>query len=119
MDKLSSTKVAQVLHDAQHAIMHVTAERDDALSKLAQLQRRNEAEKLATLMHEKGLNLDKTAEQLSDELEKAAEAGELPIIHRAVDMIGPNMGLGNLHEDTNTKTAGATDFERYIFGGIS
>lgn len=119
MEKMSSTKVAQVLHDAQVAIRHVAAERDAALAKCASMERRRDAEKLAATMHEKGLNLDKSAEQLADELEKAAEQGDLPIITRAVDMIGPNMGLATLSDDS-TKTASAgSDFERYIFGGVS
>ena len=119
-EKLSSTKIAQVLHDAGLALRHVTAERDVALAKCASYERRREAEKVAAEMHAKGVNLDKTAEELTNELEKAAEAGELPIIHRAVDMIGPNMGLStaSLNNDEKTAAAGATDFERYIFGGI-
>jgi hypothetical protein len=52
-------------------------------------------------------------------LEKQAAAGKLPIIHEAVDMIGPNMGLSTAHlNDDGTKTAGASDFERFILGGI-
>lgn len=118
LEKMSSSKVAQVLHDAEQAIRLVAAERDAAIAKCASIERRRDAEKLAHVMHEKGLNLDKSAEQLADELEKAAEAGELPIIHKAVDMIGPNMALATLSDDS-TKTAGASsDLERFIFGGI-
>jgi TPR repeat protein len=118
MEKLSSTKIAQVLHDAGLAIRHVTAERDAALAKCASYERRAQAQKVAAEMHSKGINLDKTAEELTNELEKAAEQGDLPIIHRAVDMIGPNMGLGSLNNDEKTASAGGSDFERFIFGGI-
>lgn len=120
MDKISSTKLAQVLHDAQEAIRSVTAERDAATQKLAQLERRRDAEKLAFDMHAKGVNLDKDFGDLADELEKSAEAGELPIIQRAVDMMAPNMGLSTatLNNDETKVASGGTDFERYIFGAI-
>jgi len=71
-------------------------------------------------MHDKGVNLDKSFGDLADDLEKSAEAGELPIIQRAVDMMAPNMGLNTAtlnHDDTKV-ASGGTDFERYIFGAI-
>lgn len=120
MEKIATSKIAQVLHDAGLALRHVTAERDEAVAKLAAMQVRRDAEKLAQHMHDKGLELDKSAEQLADELEKAAEAGKLPIIHQAVDMIGPNMGLNTASlSEEKTANAGASDFERFIFGGVS
>lgn len=119
MDKISSTKLAQVLHDAEGALRSVTSERDSALQKLAQMERRRDAEKVASDMHVKGVNLDKSFGDLADELEKSAEAGELPIIQRAVDMMAPNMGLNATLTNDETKVAsGSTDFERYIFGNI-
>jgi len=120
MNKMSSTKVAQILHDAEGAIRSVAAERDVALQKLAQMERRRDAEKVASDMHVKGVNLDKNFGDLADELEKSAEAGELPIIQRAVDMMAPNMGLNTatLTNDETKVASGGTDFERYIFGAI-
>jgi hypothetical protein len=120
MEKISSTKVAQILHDAQDALRSVTAERDAAFNKVAQMERRRDAEKVAANMHSKGVNLDKSFGELSDDLEKSAEAGELPIIQRAVDMMAPNMGLNTAtlnHDDTKV-ASGGTDLERYIFGAI-
>lgn len=119
MNKLSSTKLAAVLQDAGNAIRKLASERDAATTELASMKLRQNVEKIAHQMHNKGLNLDKSIDQLSVELEKQAEAGELPIIGRAVDMIAPNMGLstGSLSQD-ESKVAG-TDFERYILGAIS
>lgn len=120
MEKISSTKLAQVLHDAELALRSVTAERDDAVTKLAQVERRRAAEKVAADMHGKGVNLDKSFTDLADDLEKSAEAGELSIIQRAVDMMAPNMGLNtvSLNHDETKVASGGTDFERYIFGAI-
>lgn len=119
MNKLSSTKLAAVLQDAGAAIRKLASERDEATANVAAMELRQNIDKLAHQMHTKGLHLDKSIDQLSVELEKQAAAGELPIIHRAVDMIAPNMGLntGSLSHD-DSKTAGASDFERFIFGGI-
>lgn len=120
MEKLSSTKVAQLLHDAETALRSVTSERDHAVEKLAQLQRRRDAEKLAAEMHGKGIHLDKSFGDLSDDLEKSAESGELSIIQRAVDMMAPNMGLSTatLTSDETKVASGASEFERYLFGAI-
>jgi hypothetical protein len=119
MEKLSSTKVAAALHDAATALRKVAVERDAAVKHASALETRSACEKLASQMHDKGLHLDKPLDQVASELEKRAAAGELPIFERAVDMIGPNMGLSTAHlTNDETKTAGASDFERYIFGAI-
>jgi hypothetical protein len=119
MEKLSSTKVAAVLHDAADALRKVASKRDSAVKRASALELQGFCSKLASTMHEKGLHLDKSHDQVAADLFKEASTGKLPIIHQAVDMIGPNMGLSTAHlSDDVTKTAGASDFERFILGGI-
>jgi len=120
MKKISSQKIAQVLNDAQTALRKVAEERDHALDKLASMERRREAEKLASVMHDKGIHLDVDHITLSDDLEKAAEEGRLPIIQQAVAMMAPNMGLktASLNNDDSTIGGAQTDLERFIFGDV-
>lgn len=119
MKKLSSEHVAQVLHDAEYAIRSVTAERDAALTKIALIERRQSAEKVATVMHSKGLELDQDHEALADHLEKEAAQGNLPEISRAVDLIAPNMSIktASLTNDRHVGE-GSSDLETFLIGDV-
>src|SRR6478736_968029 len=94
MEKVSHTKIAQVLRDTQHALVTVTDERDKLAAENAVLKRRHECEKLAAKMHSRGLETDKTAEELVEHLEKEASAGNFETINKAVDYVGPNGSFG-------------------------
>ena len=117
MQKLSAAKVAQVLEDAQKALLSVTEERDKLAEENAAMKTRAEAEKLASKMHDKGLKLDTECDELATELEKAAEEGRFPVIQEAVEMVAPNMGLaGNLSDEA--PGGGLTNLESYIIGNV-
>jgi hypothetical protein len=100
--------------------MSVAAERDSAVEKLAHLERRLDAEKLAAMMHHKGLETDTDFASLADHLEKEAERGKFEVIKQAVEMVGPNMGFktASVHHDSVTQGAGHTDFERFLVGDV-
>jgi len=117
MDKLSYSKIAEVLQDAKDALLAVTDERDKLAEENAGMKRRIEAEKLASVMHSKGIRMDVDPETLAGELEKEADGGRFEVIREAVDMVGPNMGLAaSINEDV--PGGGATAFEQYIFGNV-
>jgi len=121
MEKLSNEKISQVLFDTQSVLKSVVSERDQAISKLARIERRMEAEKLANQMHSKGLELDTDLSSLTDHLEKEADQGRLPVIKQAVDMVGPNMGFKTAHlnhDASGEGGSGSTDFERYLVGDV-
>jgi soluble cytochrome b562 len=120
MQKLSNQQFAQVLEDGASALRAVVSERDAALNKLASLEQRIEAEKLASAMHNKGLEVDKDFTSLVDHLEKEAQQGNLDEIKRAVEMIAPNMSIKTAHltSDEVHSGGGSTDFERYLFGDV-
>lgn len=119
MDKVSFSKIAQVLADTQQVLLSVTAERDKLAAENSALLMRREAEKLASVMHDKGLRLDVERAELASELEKEAADGRLPVIQEAVDMVAPNMGL-NTQQLTNDAVTpeGASAFESYLIGNV-
>jgi hypothetical protein len=118
MPELDKEKVAKVLADAGAAIRSVTAERDKLAEENSLLKRHFEAQKLASAMHAKGLNSDVDYETLVSDLEKAAEAGRLPIIQEAVEMVGPNMGsIGTLSSD-EAVGGGNNALESFILGDV-
>ena len=119
-------KEAQVLSDAARIVRSVAGERDAALAKVAEqeqklqaYERQAHAEKVAALMHQKGISTDIEYPQLVSDLLKSAQEGKLDTIEEAVQMVAPNMSLktASIHD---SPTAGATahDFERYLLGNI-
>lgn len=90
MEKLSMEKVSGLAKEAATQLRLVTAERDDLREKLARLERRQECEKIASIMHAKGVSSE-SMESLVETLEKKAEAGQLESVKTALDMVGPDM----------------------------
>jgi hypothetical protein len=120
MKKLSHEKIAQVLSEVPGALRKLAEERDAALMKLASIQKRQGAEKLAAAMHKKGLDTDTEFTALADRLEKAASEGKFQRIHDAVELVGPDMGtkIAQLSNDETRAVSGTSDFERFIYGDV-
>lgn len=121
MEKVSQEQVLEVMEKVGHAIRGLTAERDEAVAKVAMYERRFEAEKVASVMIQKGATND-SYEHVVEQMEKAAERGELDVIRRALDLSGPDMGekVAQMVGDENSYASdgSASDFERCIMGDI-
>jgi uncharacterized protein Yka (UPF0111/DUF47 family) len=120
MDKNSSQQVANVLADAATTLRSQQETIHELQSKLASRSMRDRVEKLASAMHNKGIELDSSVEVLADRLEKMAEAtpGKLDAIEHGVDMVGPDMGMkvAQLTSDGAPEAGAISDLERYIIG---
>ncbi len=122
MDKISTAQLAEVMSAVGPTLRKLAAERDEALLKLAARDRRIEAEKVATAMIQKGLT-NEPFDRVSDQLEKAAEQGELDTIRGAVELSGPDMGekvarMVNDEPITGASVASEHDFIRFIVGDV-
>ena len=120
MNKLSNEKISQVLQEAPGVIRALVNENAGLRTKVANMERRQDAEKLADAMHTKGLELDKTAEELTESLEKAASQGKFETIRAAVDMVGPDMGskLASIANNDGQGMTVGSDLERFLVGGV-
>jgi len=122
MNKLSSAQVQDLLTKSASAITQLAGERDFWKKEAQARMRHEEAEKVASAMHEKGIQSDVPYESLVAQMEKAAEEGKLEKIAAAVDLVGPNMGekIGHLVGGNNDTQApeGASDFIRFLHGTI-
>jgi len=118
MNKLSSSKVAQVLEDARYMLLSITEERDKLASENAYMKRHLEAEKLASVMHDKGVRMDVDHAELVGELEKAAEEGRLPVIQEAVDMVSHQNGFTGRLSNDDVTGGGGNALESYILGNV-
>jgi hypothetical protein len=83
---------AQLMKEAAAALLVLSTERDGLLAKVAAYEQREEVSKVASAMLAKGLRNKEDYGELILELEKAAAQGELPVIARAVSIVGPDMG---------------------------
>jgi len=120
MDKVSSEQIVELFGHVPDTLRKLASERD-FWKKEAQVRiRRDEAEKVAHAMHDKGIEMDTPFETLVDRMEKAAEQGKLAEIERAVDYVGPDMGrkLAQLSNDERVDASGADPLTQYIVGGI-
>jgi hypothetical protein len=118
MDKQSTLKVARIVADAQSAITSLVQERDELQAKVAAFQRREDATKVAAMLHDKGIHSEIEFPALVEKLEKEAEAGHLPEIQRAADMIGPNMIFGTPAQD-HSGGQGENALTSYLMGFVS
>ncbi len=118
MKKVSSEQVQEVLMEAAGALRKLASERDHYKQRAESYERRDEAVKVATAMHEKGIDTDTDFGDLVERLEKHAAEGTLAKIAAAVDLVGPDMGakIAAISDDI-THSGGLNNFERIILGG--
>lgn len=117
-------KIAQVLADASVAITKLAAERDTLKTANVQLTEerdniilRLKSEKLAADMFEKGLDGGRDFATVVDEVEKAAQAGDLPVYEKAVKMASRDMSQGfQINHDEVKSGPGNSELEQYIVG---
>ncbi len=119
MKKLSAEQVQQVLGHVPGTLRKLAAERDFWKKEAQARIQKDECEKVAQMMHDKGIS-DAPIEQLVEQLEKAASAGRLEKIAEAVELVGPNMGqkIASLTNDEGHAQGGSSSFEQFILGGI-
>lgn len=123
MEKIAQEHFSQLLKDAAEALRTVTAQRDDALGKVAAMETHQDATKLAHTMQSKGLTGDLSIAQVTANLEKMASEGKLDTVKAAVDLVGPNMGdkLASLNSndssDDRPAAAGMSLLEQFIISG--
>ena len=118
LEKIGQDKVAEALTEAGNVLRAVTAERDEAISKLAAIELRNEAVKVASSMVSKGLTSE-PIEYVTENLMKMAEQGKFAEVKKAVEMVGPDMGqkIANLNHDDRQAQGGSSSLESYLLGG--
>lgn len=121
MQKISSQQIQEVLSAVPGALRKMAAERDYWKKEAESRMRRDDAEKVARAMHDKGINGDTEFEELVSQLEKAAEQGKLDNIAQAVEMVGPNMGqkIASLTgEEHSAGSQPGSDLVRFLVGGV-
>jgi len=114
--KLSQEKVREIFGEVPAVLRKLAAERDFYKDKLATIESRQNVEKVASAMIDKGLETGSVAE-LANRLEKKAASGEIDLgrLGDAVSLVGPDMGkTAHINDDDNRHSGSASDLERFI-----
>lgn len=120
MDKLSAEQIGQIFSVVPNVLRKLASERNIYKEQAEELLREKEATKVAKVMHEKGVRLDTTFDDLVEEMKVAAANGRLDVIKEAVDMQGPNMStklasLGSLPSQASSGEMPSNDSEKMLF----
>ncbi len=121
MEKVSQEDVLKLAAEAPAIIRKLASERDEAVTKLAAMEQRKAVEKLASQMHEKGINSHVPLDDLATQLEGWAAQGKLAEVQRAVEFVGPDMGqkiATVTHDDVGDGNgADGGELVRFLLGG--
>jgi len=111
MNKLSASKLAEVLQEVGPVIRAQAEEIQELRTKLAAYERRDRLTKVAAKMQEKGLDAD----PIEDIIEKLSNLDDRTLTTRedAVDMFGPDMGA-RLGLSDAASNASANAIEAYV-----
>jgi hypothetical protein len=121
-----ATKLAQVIPVLRQAAdtLRKQASRIEYLEAQVEARdRREDAQKLASQMHEKGIDSDVPFDRLAANLEKMAKEQEQEYItlRGAVDLVGPDMGTKQAslrNNDEERSSVGSSDLVRFIEGQL-
>jgi len=124
-EKISAAQALQVYEEIPRVLRALTTERDTALSKLAEAnkkiaeyERQDRIEKIARSMENKNLDVGTSIEEKIERIEKSAAAGRsLDVIEEAVNMSAPQKSLGGLGGELEPGN-GESQLTTYLLGQI-
>lgn len=116
MEKVSAEQVQQVLEATVEVLPKLAANRDFWRDIAQQFIRRDEIQKVAHAMAEKGLLPEGQLGDILESLEKKASDGTLAEFSRAVDLVAPDMGskLASLGGSAPGADTPAARFEAFL-----
>lgn len=96
MNKIASTKVAQVLSQVGPALRALAQENHDLREKLAHYQKRDRAEKIASEMETKQLN---PGTSFQEKVAQLMQQDDLQVVEKAVELSAPQIKLAALTDE--------------------
>lgn len=113
MNKLSSTKVAEVLGQVGPTLRALSEENSVLKEKVAHYERRDRVEKIASRMEEKNLDPETSYD---DKVEALMGADDLGVVEKAVEFSAPQIKLAALSDHHGNPSDAASAFEMGIVG---
>lgn len=107
MNKLSSTKVAEVLAQVPIALRALSQENQELKEKIASYEKRDRATKIASAMQSKNLDPETSYEE---KISSLMGRNDLDVYEKAIDLSAPQIKLASLSDDPSTgNSANAED----------
>lgn len=116
MQKLSSTKVAEVLHQVGPAMRALSEENQALKEKVAHYERRDRVTKIASVMQQKNLDPESSYEDKIETLMKPES--NLDVIEQAIDLSAPQIKLAALSDQAGNAGGGADQAADTFISGI-
>lgn len=113
MQKLSSTKVAEVLHQVGPTLRALSEENQALKEKVAHYERRDRVEKIASQMEAKNLDPETS---FDEKVERLMAADDLGVVEKAIELSAPQIKLAALSDDPGNPSDAASVFEAGIVG---
>ena len=103
MNKYSGAEVGQVMKLAAENLRALSEENQGLKTKVAAFEKKARAEKIASAMHQKGLDPDMSLEEKVEALQKRED---LDVMEQAVGMQASQMKLASVAEDSRVAVEG-------------
>lgn len=113
MNKLSSTKVAEVLSQVPIALRAQQQEIADLKEKVAHYEKKDRVIKIASIMQTKNLDPETSYDQKIDNL---MNANNLDVVEQAIEFSAPQIKLASLSEYPNNSGSGGNAEEAFMAG---
>lgn len=113
MQKLSSTKVAEVLRQVGPTLRGLSEENQALKEKLAHYEKRDRVEKIASAMEAKNLNPEAS---FDEKVEQLMAADDLGVVEKAVELSAPQIKLAALSDDPGNPSDAESMFVAGIVG---
>lgn len=114
MNKLSSTKVAEVLSQVGPTLRAQQAEIQALQEKVAHFEKKERVEKIASQMEAKNLNPGTSYEE---KVESLMGSDDLNVVEKAIEYSAPQIKLAALSDDPGNSHDAETAFVQGILGG--
>lgn len=114
MQKLSSTKVAEVIRQVGPTLRALSEENQTLKEKLAHYEKRDRVEKIASAMEAKNLDPDTSYNEKVERL--MADNTDLGVVEKAIEISAPQIKLAALSDDPGNPSDAASVFAAGIVG---
>lgn len=103
MEKISQAQAGEMMKVAAEGLRTLSAENQELKEKLSHYERKDHAEKIATLMEEKGIEPELS---FQEKVAGLLKRDNLSVIEEAVGFSAPQMKLASVHDDARVESDG-------------
>lgn len=108
MNKISQAEVGQMMKLSANSLRALSEENQELKSKVAHYEKKDHAEKIASLMEEKSIE---TELSFSEKVAGLMKRDDLSVVEEAVGLTASQAKLASVHDETRVPVDGSSDDE--------